>query len=150
MMSRAFEINSYKKIKELVSKQDFNKLRILQTGGGNVAKGSMEVLKHANIKQISINDYLNKKYDEAVFCTISTEERVERIDGKSDARNIALDLSLDHHRDRRRELIELHFAFVDKDAGIQARTKTLTNCRLKCTGCDVQYRLVEARKRSVR
>ena len=82
MMSRAFEINSYKKIKELVSKQDFNKLRILQTGGGNVAKGSMEVLKHANIKQISINDYLNKKYDEAVFCTISTEERVERIDGK--------------------------------------------------------------------
>ena len=82
MMSRAFEINSYKKIKEIVSKQDFNKLRILQTGGGNVAKGSMEVLKHANIKQISINDYLNKKYDEAVFCTISTGERVERIDGK--------------------------------------------------------------------
>jgi len=82
MMSRAFEINSYKKIKELVSKQDFNKLRILQTGGGNVAKGSMEVLKHANIKQISINDYLNKKYDKAVFCTISTGERVERIDGK--------------------------------------------------------------------
>ena len=82
MMSRAFEVNSYKKIKELVSKQDFNKLRILQTGGGNVAKGSMEVLKHANIKQISINDYLNKKYDEAVFCTISTGERVERIDGK--------------------------------------------------------------------
>ena len=81
-MSRAFEINSYKKIKELVSKQDFNKLRILQTGGGNVAKGSMEVLKHANIKQISINDYLNKKYDEAVFCNISLREHVERNDGK--------------------------------------------------------------------
>ena len=82
MMSRAFEINSYKKIKELVAKQDFNKLRILQTGGGNVAKGSMEVLKHANIKQISINDYLNKKYDEAVFCNISLREHVERNDGK--------------------------------------------------------------------
>ena len=82
MMSRAFEINSYKKIKELVSKQNFNKLRILQTGGGNVAKGSMEVLKHANIKQVSINDYLNKKYNEAVFCNISTREYVERSDGK--------------------------------------------------------------------
>ena len=81
-LPRAFEINSYKKIKELLGKQDFNKLRILQTGGGNVAKGSMEVLKHANIKQISINDYLNKKYDEAVSCTVSTEERVARIDGK--------------------------------------------------------------------
>ena len=42
----------------------------------------MEVLKHANIKQVSINDYLNKKYNEAVFCNISTEEYVERNDGK--------------------------------------------------------------------
>ena len=81
-LPRAFEINSYEKIKELVSKQNFNKLKILQTGSGNVAKGAMEVLKHANIKQISINDYLNKKYNEAVFCNISTREYVERNDGK--------------------------------------------------------------------
>ena len=82
-LPRAFEINSYEKIKELISKQNFNKLKILQTGSGNVAKGAMEVLKHANIKQISINDYLNKKYNEAVFCNISTGEYVERNDGKS-------------------------------------------------------------------
>ena len=82
-LPRAFEINNYEKIKELISKQNFNKLKILQTGSGNVAKGAMEVLKHANIKQISINDYLNKKYNEAVFCNISTEEYVERNDGKN-------------------------------------------------------------------
>jgi len=81
-LPRAFEINSYKKIKELISKQNFNKLKILQTGTGNVAKGSMEILQHANIKQISLNDYLNKKYDEAVFCNISFTEHVERNDGK--------------------------------------------------------------------
>jgi len=81
-LPRAFKINSYEKIKELISKQNFNKLKILQTGRGNVAKGAMEVLKHANIKQISINDYLNKKYNEAVFCNISTREYVERNDGK--------------------------------------------------------------------
>ena len=81
-LPRAFEINSYEKIKELLSKQNFNKLKILQTGRGNVAKGSMEVLKHANIKQVSINDYLNKKYNEAVFCNISTRDYVERNDGK--------------------------------------------------------------------
>jgi len=81
-LPRAFEINSYGKIKELLGKQNFNNLKILQTGRGNVAKGSMEVLKHANIKQISINDYLNKKYDEAVFCNISLREHVERNDGK--------------------------------------------------------------------
>jgi len=81
-LPRAFEINNYEKIKELLSKQNFNKLKILQTGRGNVAKGSMEVLKHANIKQVSINDYLNKKYNESVFCNISTREYVERNDGK--------------------------------------------------------------------
>ena len=82
LLPRAFEINSYKKIKELISKQNFDKLKILQTGTGNVAKGSMEVLKHANIKQISLNDYINKKYDEAVFCNISLREHVERNDAK--------------------------------------------------------------------
>ena len=81
MLPRAFEINSYDKIKELISKQNFSKLKILQTGRGNVANGSMEILKHANIKQISVNDYLNKKYDEAVFCNISSEEYFERKDG---------------------------------------------------------------------
>ena len=43
----------------------------------------MEVLKLANIKQISIKDYLNNKYDEAVFCNISTSEYIERINGKN-------------------------------------------------------------------
>ncbi len=81
-LPRAFEVNSYKKIQELLGKQNFNKLKILQTGKGNVAKGSMEVLKHANIKQISLNDFLNKKYDEAVFCNISLREHVQRNDGK--------------------------------------------------------------------
>jgi len=81
-LPRAFEINSYGKIKKLLGKQNFNNLKILQTGRGNVAKGSMEVLKHANIKQVSINDYLNKKYNEGVFCNISTREYVERNDGK--------------------------------------------------------------------
>jgi len=82
-LPRAFEINSYKKIQELLSKQNFNKLKILQTGKGNVAKGSIEVLKHANINQVSLNDFLNKKYDEAVFCNISLREHVQRSDGKN-------------------------------------------------------------------
>jgi len=81
-LPRAFEINNYEQIKELIGKQNFSKLKILQTGTGNVAKGSMEILQHANIKQISLNDYLNKKYDEAVYCNISFSKHVERNDGK--------------------------------------------------------------------
>lgn len=82
LLPRAFEINSYEKIKKLITKQNFNKLKILQTGKGNVAKGSMEILKYANIKQISLKDYLDKKYDEPVYCNISTREHIERKDGK--------------------------------------------------------------------
>ena len=62
LLPRAFEINSYKKIKELISKQNFNKLKILVTGSGRAAKGSIEILKHANIKQISINGLRKTRY----------------------------------------------------------------------------------------
>ena len=82
LLPRAFEINSYEKIKKLISKQNFNKLKILQTGKGNVAKGSMEILRHANIKQISLKDYMDKKYDEPVYCNISIRKHFERKDGK--------------------------------------------------------------------
>ena len=105
LLPRAFEINSYKKIQELISKQNFNKLKILQTGKGNVAKGSMEILKHANIKQISLNDYLNKKYDEAVFCNISLREHVERNDGKDSSYQ---DFMLNPHEYKSKAINYLH------------------------------------------
>ncbi len=79
---RAFEINNYEQVKKLISKQNFNKLKILLTGSGRASKGAIELLKHANIRQVSINDYLNNKYDEAVFCNISAKKHVERKDGK--------------------------------------------------------------------
>ena len=83
LFPRAFEINNYEKIKELVGKHSFNKLKILLTGRGRAAKGSLEVLVHANIKQVSLTNYLNNSYEDAVFCNITTSEYVERKDGKS-------------------------------------------------------------------
>jgi len=81
-LPRAFEINNYKEIKKLISKQNFNKIKILLTGSGRASKGAIELLKHANIKQVSINDYLNNKYDKAVFCNISAKKHIEKKDGK--------------------------------------------------------------------
>ena len=80
-LSRVFEINNYKKIKELISKQNFNKIKILLTGSGRASKGAVELLKQANIKQVSINDYLNKKYNEAIFTNISAKEHIEKKNG---------------------------------------------------------------------
>ena len=81
-LPRAFEINNYEQVKKLISKQNFNKLKILLIGSGRASKGAIELLKHANIRQVSINDYLNKKYDEAIFSNISPTKHVERKDGK--------------------------------------------------------------------
>ena len=81
-LSRVYEINNYKEIKKLISKQNFNKIKILLTGSGRASKGAIELLKHANIKEVSINNYLNKKYNEAIFTNISAKEHVEKKDGK--------------------------------------------------------------------
>ena len=82
-LPRAFEINNYEQIQKLISKQNFNKLKILLTGSGRATKGAIEMLKHANIKQVSVNDYLKKKYDEGIFCNISPRKHIERKDGKT-------------------------------------------------------------------
>jgi len=79
---RAFEINNYEQIKKIINKQNFNKIKILLTGSGRASKGAIEMLEHANIKQVSINDYLNKKYNEAIFSNISAREHIERKDSK--------------------------------------------------------------------
>jgi len=85
-LPRAFEINNYKEIKKLIGKQNFNKIKILVTGSGRASKGSIELLKETNIKQVSNNDYLTKKYNEAIFTNISPTEHIERKDGKDVSR----------------------------------------------------------------
>jgi len=82
-MPRAFEVNDYKKIKEIIAKQSFKNLKILLTGDGRVAKGSLEFLKYTNIKQISLKDYLTRSYEDAVYCNIPTSEYVEHNDGRN-------------------------------------------------------------------
>jgi len=95
-LPRAFEINNYEQIKKKISKQNFNKIKILLTGSGRASKGAMEMLKHANIKQVTLDDYLKKKYDEAIFCNISAKEHIERKDGKdiSKIKNYLLDTDI--------------------------------------------------------
>ena len=83
LMPRAFEVNDYKKIKEIITKQSFKNLKILLTGDGRVAKGSLEFLKYTNIKQISLKDYLTRSYEDAVYCNIPTSEYVEHNDGRN-------------------------------------------------------------------
>ncbi|MAO71263.1 MAG: alanine dehydrogenase [Flavobacteriales bacterium] len=57
------------------------KEKILLTGNGRVARGALEILNLSKIKEVSKYDFLNKEFDEAVFCRIDTLDYNERIDG---------------------------------------------------------------------
>ena len=51
-------------------------IKILLTGSGRVARGANEILEGADIKKISVNEYLSQDFDEAVYCWIDADEYV--------------------------------------------------------------------------
>ncbi|MEW4922937.1 NAD(P)-dependent oxidoreductase [Algibacter sp. 2305UL17-15] len=57
-------------------------IKILLTGSGKVANGSQEMLDGMNIKSVSVQDYLNKTFNEPVYCKIDVLDYNKRKDGK--------------------------------------------------------------------
>nr|WP_255802788.1 NAD(P)-dependent oxidoreductase [Aestuariibaculum lutulentum] len=57
-------------------------IKILLTGSGKVANGSQEMLEAMEIKQVSVEDYLNKTFTEPVYCKIDVLDYNKRRDGQ--------------------------------------------------------------------
>jgi len=57
-------------------------LKILITGGGRVAHGAMETLFCAGIRKVDPEEFLNDKFEEAVFSQIDPWHYVKRLDGQ--------------------------------------------------------------------
>lgn len=57
-------------------------IKIVLTGHGKVGLGAKEMLDAMKIKQVSIEDYLTKLYDQPVYTHIDLEDYNKRIDGK--------------------------------------------------------------------
>ncbi|MFT5053924.1 MAG: saccharopine dehydrogenase (NAD+, L-lysine-forming) [Granulosicoccus sp.] len=51
--------------------------KILITGGGKVALGAQETLKAANIRQVSVDSFLNEKFEEPVFARSDKQDYYE-------------------------------------------------------------------------
>jgi len=56
-------------------------IKICLTGSGKVAHGAREILNHLRITQVSVDDYLSKTFDEAVYCMIDVLDYNKRKDG---------------------------------------------------------------------
>lgn len=57
-------------------------IKILLTGSGKVAKGAKEMLDAMNILKVSVEDYLNKSFQEPVYCLIDVLDYNKRTDGQ--------------------------------------------------------------------
>jgi len=80
-MPRAHELNSYEKLKDSIGKRDFRNARIIITGDGRVARGSLEFLEFANIQKVLPDEYLQNNNSSAIFCSLPTSAYVSNKNG---------------------------------------------------------------------
>lgn len=57
-------------------------LKIVLTGNGKVAFGTKEILDHMQVKEVSVDEFLNTSFNQAVYCMIDVLDYNKRIDGK--------------------------------------------------------------------
>lgn len=65
-----------------LNKINLPNLKILLTGNGKVAYGAKEMLDAMQIKEVSVNDYITKTFNEPVYCLADVLDYNKRTDGK--------------------------------------------------------------------
>ncbi len=75
-LATAYKINNYERLVLNLKNLYFPKTKILVTGDGRVAKGVIELLNQTNIKAVSKKDFLEKKFDQPIFCNLETKDYV--------------------------------------------------------------------------
>ena len=75
-LASANKINDYERLVLNLKNLYFPKTKILVTGDGRVSKGVIELLNQTNIKAVSKKDFLEKKFDDPIFCNLETKDYV--------------------------------------------------------------------------
>ena len=78
----AWKCNGRHELFAQLSQVNTGKIKILVTGGGRAGQGAMETLTAAGIKRVTVEDYLRRSFEEAVFCQIDPQNYVKRLDGQ--------------------------------------------------------------------
>ena len=76
-LQRSYDLKTYSNLKVYLKNKFFTKMKLILTGDGRVAKGALELLKLTNIKQVTKNDFLKKKFEFPVFCNLETSDYIE-------------------------------------------------------------------------
>ncbi|MEO9571309.1 MAG: NAD(P)-dependent oxidoreductase [Polaribacter sp.] len=82
-LPKAETLDSQKELIDKLNKIDLPKgFKILLTGNGKVAYGAKEMLDAMHIKEVSVEEYLNNSFDDAVYCLADVLDYNKRKDGK--------------------------------------------------------------------
>lgn len=82
-LPKAENLSDKEALIQAIKKHTLPPIKIVLTGGeGKVARGAKEILDKAKIKEVSVEDFLNKNYDKPVYVKIDVLDYNKRIDGQ--------------------------------------------------------------------
>ena len=81
-LPKAYTLNGLKELQSELDAISLPCIKIILTGSGRVGQGAKEILDHLKIKQVSIEEFLSKNFNEAVYVQLDVLDYCERIDGK--------------------------------------------------------------------
>lgn len=80
-LPKVAELPDYKSVLRELDKINIPNIKIVLSGSGKVARGAKEILNHLKIRKIGVEDFLEKTFDEPVFCVIDVADYNKRKDG---------------------------------------------------------------------
>ena len=81
-LPKAETLKNRDELEEVLNEITIPNMKIVLTGKGRVGTGAKEILDHLNIKEVNVEDYLNKSYEEPVYVQIDVLDYNKRKDGR--------------------------------------------------------------------
>lgn len=80
-LPKATYLNDRAALNEQLDLLTIPNVKIILTGSGRVGQGAKEILDHLNIKKVSVDQFLNNSFKEAVYVQLDVLDYCERQDG---------------------------------------------------------------------
>jgi len=81
-LPKAQELSDQLELIEQLKQITLPNIKIVLTGKGRVSNGSKEMLDGMGLKEVNVNDFLNKTFEQPVYCQIDVLDYNKRNDGK--------------------------------------------------------------------
>ena len=82
-LKRAYQCEDRDEMEYELGKVVLTDERIIVTGNGRVGSGVIEIMKKSGVREVSVDQFLNEQFDEAVFVHLHAMDYNQRIDGLS-------------------------------------------------------------------